>query len=146
MNRFIRNIIREYLEKEVKNNDFVLQEEFNDEQIKLESLVKKVEKKLGVVYKSVTGTDLNLPKIQVKLDPNIKDGKIGGFIHPEFDGDSAILGIKPKALNNMDYLIDVITHELIHASVGEDLPDHKEHSGLFNKLAEKMGLPVERRD
>ena len=121
-------------------------ESYGNELETLKVLVKKVEKNLRRAYIDVTGSDLELPKIEVKLDPNIKDGKIGWFSHPEFTGDTGVLGIKPKALNNMEYLEDVITHELIHAAIGEDLPDHKEHSGLFSKLAEKMGLPIERRD
>jgi len=142
----IRNIVREYLGNSPKNGGFTIYEEYGTEIETLKHLVKKVEKKLSQAYLEVTGEDLYLPKIEVKLDPNIKDGKIGGFSHPDHNGDNGVLGIKPKALNNMDYLEDVITHELIHAAIGEDLPDHKEHSGLFNTLAEKMGLPIERRD
>ena len=56
------------------------------------------------------------------------------------------MGIKSKALNDKEYLKWVITHELIHASVGEDLPAHKEHDGLFDKIADGMGLPEEYRD
>jgi hypothetical protein len=56
------------------------------------------------------------------------------------------MGVKSKALKNMDYLRDIFTHELIHASIGENQPDHVEHSGLFDKLAKEMGLPEERRD
>lgn len=146
MRNIIRDTIREYLVNSPKNGGFVVSERQDNGLDILKVLVKKVERNLRRAYRDVTGSDLELPKIEVKLDPNIKNGKIGGFSHPEFEGDSGILGIKPKALNNMEYLEDVITHELIHAAIGEDLPDHKEHSGLFNKLAEKMGLPIERRD
>jgi hypothetical protein len=146
MSNIIRDIIREHLRNSSKNGGFVIYEEYDSELETLKVLVKKVEKNLRQAYLDVTGLDLELPKIEVKLDPNIKDGKIGGFSHPDHNGDNGVLGIKPKALNNMDYLEDVITHELIHAAVGEDLPDHQEHSGLFNRLAEKMGLPTHRRD
>jgi hypothetical protein len=56
------------------------------------------------------------------------------------------MGIKSKALNDMEYLKWVITHELIHACVGKDLPKHKEHDGLFDRIADGMGLPEEYRD
>jgi hypothetical protein len=142
----LRHIIREHLRNSLKNEGFVIYEENGEGLEILKSLVKKVEKNLRRAYLEVTGNELDLPRIEVKLDPTIKNGKIGGFSHPDHNGDNGVLGIKPKALNNMDYLEDVITHELIHAAVGEDLPDHKEHSGLFNRLAEKMGLPDHRRD
>lgn len=146
MRKIIRHTVRKYLREAVKNSDFVVLEEFEGSQEKLEFLKRNIEKRLEKVFKEVTGRDLELPKIDIILDSDIIDGKIAGFNHPEHEGDTGTLGIKPKALNNMDYLEDVITHELIHAAVGDDLPTHQEHGGLFNKLAEKMGLPHERRD
>lgn len=148
MRQLIRNILHEYTQKRPKNGVLVVKEEFEAEKKKVEFLVNKSKIRLGKVYKEVTGKDLELPKIEIKIDPTIKNGKIGGFSHPD-DGCiecNGVLGIKPKALDNLDYLEDVIVHELIHASIGEDLPTHKEHSGLFQLLADKMGLPHERRD
>lgn len=142
----MRYIIREYLRNSVENGDFNTVRSDEKDLQTLKSLVKKVEKNLSRVYSEVTGMKLNLPKIKVILDSNIKDGKIGGFKHPDHNNDNGILGIKPKALKNMDYLEDVIIHELIHAAIGDDLPSHKEHDGLFDRLAEKMKLPDHRRD
>jgi hypothetical protein len=146
MREIIRHSLYEYLENLSKNGDLLIFEGYSSDEEKIVSLIRKIEKNLIIAYKDVTGSDLNLPKIEVKIDPNIKNGKIAGFNHPDYNGDNGILGVKPKALNNMEYLKDVITHELIHAAVGEDLPKHREHGGLFKKLAEKMGLPIERRD
>jgi len=46
----------------------------------------------------------------------------------------------------MEYLKWIITHELIHAAVGENLPSNQEHNGLFKKLAGGMGLPKKYQD
>lgn len=104
-----------------------------------------IEKKLKKVYLDVTGKELDLPKINVKIDDTIVDGKIAGFNHPK-NGKNGLMGIKSKALDDKEYLKWVITHELIHASVGKDLPKSKEHTGLFKKIADKMGLPKEYQD
>lgn len=111
----------------------------------IKSLKKSIEEKLKKVYKEVTGKELNLPRIDIKIDDSIKDGKIAGFNHPK-NGENGLMGIKSKALKNKEYLKWVITHELIHACVGEDLPKHKEHGGLFDKIADGMDLPEEYRD
>lgn len=146
MGNIIKQKIRECIQETVKNGDFSYLSLYDDDKLKIDSIRKKIEKKLKVVYKNVTGENLILPKIDIKIDPNIKDGKIGGFNHPDYNGDNGELGIKPKALKNMDYLEDVITHELIHAAIGDDLSSHQEHGELFNRIAEKMGLPLDRRD
>ena len=89
--------------------------------------------------------NLNLPKIDVLIDNDIKDGKIAGFNHPK-NGENGVIGVKEKALDDMVYLKWVLTHELIHACVGEDLPKSEEHHGLFKKIADKMGLPKKYQD
>ena len=111
----------------------------------IKSLKKSIEDKLKKVYKKITGKDLNLPNIDIKLDDKIIDGKIAGFNHPK-NGKNGLMGIKPKALEDKEYLKWVIVHELIHACVGKDLPKHKEHEGLFKKIADEMGLPKEYQD
>ena len=111
----------------------------------INDLKNSIEKKLKKVYLDVTGKDLDLPTIDVKIDDDIVDGKIAGFNHPK-NGKNGLMGIKSKALDDKEYLKWVITHELIHASVGKDLPKSKEHTGLFKKIADKMGLPKEYQD
>lgn len=112
----------------------------------LETLKNGIINRLSVVYKKITNRKLILPQITIKIDDSIKDGKIAGFNYPDNQSSIGEIGVKSKALKNMDYLKDVITHELIHASIGENQPDHVEHSGLFDKLAKGMGLPLDRRD
>ena len=142
MKRYIKEIIKETIAN-VGNNPRILKE--NEDLTTIKSLKRSIENKLKKVYKKVTGKELDLPKIDIKLDDSIKDGKIAGFNHPK-NGENGLMGIKPKALNDKEYLKWVIVHEMIHACVGEDLPKHKEHDGLFKKIADEMGLPKEYQD
>jgi len=139
---FIKKIIKETLFMEVEKP--YLNEKKGDLEV-INDLKNSIEKKLKKVYLDVTGKDLDLPTIDVKIDDDIVDGKIAGFNHPK-NGKNGLMGIKSKALDDKEYLKWVITHELIHASVGKDLPKSKEHTGLFKKIADKMGLPKEYQD
>ena len=138
----LKKIIKEVLLVESKK---LVLESKNGDLDEIKSLKNSIEKKLKKVYFDVTGKKLSLPKIDVKVDDNIVDGKIAGFNHPK-NGNNGLMGIKSKALEDKEYLKWVITHELIHASVGKDLPKHKEHGGFFDKIADGMGLPEEYRD
>ena len=142
MNKKIKNIIKQTLVLESKKHRLVIE---NEDLRQIKGLKNSIEKKLKKVYLDVTGKDLDLPTIDIKIDDDIVDGKIAGFNHPK-NGKNGLMGIKSKALDDKEYLKWVITHELIHASVGKDLPKDKEHDGLFDKIADGMGLPEEYRD
>ena len=142
MNKKIKNIIKQTLVLESKKHRLVIE---NEDLRQIKGLKNSIEKKLKKVYFDVTGKDLDLPTIDIKIDDDIVDGKIAGFNHPK-NGKNGLMGIKSKALDDKEYLKWVITHELIHASVGKDLPKSKEHTGLFDKIADGMGLPEEYRD
>ena len=142
MKDIIRNIVKDYIISENKKH------RLNEEKVDLGQINRmkdSIEKKLKKIYYNVTGNECNIPKIDIKIDDSIIDGKIAGFNHPK-NGENGVMGIKSKALNDMEYLKWVITHELIHACVGKDLPKHKEHDGLFDRIADGMGLPEEYRD
>ena len=127
---------------EAENHRFMCKnKDLND----IKSLKNGVERELKKAYKKITGGELKLPKIDIMIDNTIKSGKIAGFNHPK-NGENGLLGIKEKAIKDKEYLKWVITHELIHASIGEDLPKSEEHEGLFKKLADEMGLPEEYQD
>jgi hypothetical protein len=142
MDKKIKDIIKRTLILESKKPYLM---EKNDSLGEIRSLKNSIEEKLKKVYFNVTGKKIDLPKIDIKIDDSIKDGKIAGFNHPK-NGENGVMGIKSKALDDKEYLKWVITHELIHACVGEDLPKHEEHDGLFDKIADGMGLPEEYRD
>ena len=131
LNRLLENLVL----NEAENHRFMgKNKDLND----IKSLKNGVERELKKAYKKITGGELKLPKIDIMIDNTIKSGKIAGFNHPK-NGENGLLGIK-------EYLKWVITHELIHASIGEDLPKSEEHEGLFKKLADEMGLPEEYQD
>ncbi len=142
MKKNIKEIIKKTLTN-IGNNSPILKE--NEDLTTIKSLKGSIENELRKVYKKVTGKELDLPEIDIKIDDEIKDGKIAGFNHPK-NGKKGLMGIKPKALEDKEYLKWVIIHELIHACVGKDLPKHKEHAGLFKKIADEMGLPKEYQD
>ena len=142
MNYIVRETLKNIIREELDNLLFF---EENGDLKEIKSMKSSIEEKLKNVYKGVTGQELNLPKIEIKIDDSIKDGKIAGFNHPK-NGGSGLMGIKSKALKDKEYLKWVITHELIHASIGEDLPQSEEHEGLFKKIADGMGLPKKYQD
>ncbi|MDB4326349.1 hypothetical protein N9966_00890 [bacterium] len=142
MKNIVKRIVKETIVSETKKPHLMVE---NEDLGVIKSLKKSIEDKLKKVYKKITGKDLNLPNIDIKLDDKIIDGKIAGFNHPK-NGKNGLMGIKPKALEDKEYLKWVIVHELIHACVGKDLPKHKEHDGLFKKIADEMGLPKEYQD
>ncbi len=142
MKNIVKRIVKETIVSEIKKPHLMVE---NEDLGVIKSLKKSIEDKLKKVYEKITGKDLNLPNIDIKLDDKIIDGKIAGFNHPK-NGKNGLMGIKPKALEDKEYLKWVIVHELIHACVGKDLPKHKEHDGLFKKIADEMGLPKEYQD
>jgi hypothetical protein len=142
MNKKIKHIIKETLVFETIKRGFYMENENSDY---LSELFNFLQKKLKKVYFNVVGEELDLPKIDIKVDDSIIDGKIAGFNHPK-NGENGVMGIKSKALKDKEYLKWIIVHELIHACVGDKLPKHKEHDGLFDKIADGMGLPEEYRD
>jgi hypothetical protein len=142
MNYILSDIIKEIISEKVKNPH--LNKEIGDLE-KIKSLKNSIEKKIKNAYLEVTGKELDLPTIEIKIDDNIIDGKIAGFDHPS-KGKNGMMGIKSKALDDIEYLKWVITHELIHAAVGKNISHSKEHGGLFDKIADELGLPKKYRD
>jgi hypothetical protein len=130
----IKTILRTYVENDLNTEDNALNTLFND-------CVKKIYK----AYEKLYGHTPDIPEIHLKFDDNFKDGKIGAFIHPENEGDSGIMLIKSKAIDDggAEYVKHIITHELIHAVLG-----HKghEHDEKFHGLSDLLGLPNEYRD
>ena len=138
LNNLLKNLVMDITE----NRDLEVKNEALES---IRSLKNDIEYKLKKVYKNVLGKDLNLPKIDIVIDNTIKSGKIAGFNHPK-NGENGVIGVKEKALDDKEYLKWVLTHELIHASIGKDLPKSQEHNGLFKKIADEMGLPKEYQD
>ena len=150
MRQNIKKIIREYVENRDKFTDYIdyAQEkmtkssDYPRETEKIDQLKDRLEKKVGKAYKEVTGKEpVSDDNIVIKVDDKIKTGKIGSFKHPENKKDLGIMKIHPKALNDTEYVEDIIKHELIHAAHGLEDGEARNHGGVFQKVADKVGLP-----
>ena len=150
MRQNIRKILREYVEK--RNNfegyvDYAQEKaiensDYPSETKKIDQLKNNLEKKVEKAYKEVTGEEPeSSDNIVVKVDNNIKKGKIGSFKHPENKKDLGVLKVHPKALDDTDYIEDILKRELIHAAHGIDNEEARNHGGVFQKVANKVGLP-----
>lgn len=132
--RFIKSLLKEYVENDMKSEDNALNVLFND-------CVKKLYKAFEKIY----GQSPDIPEIRLKFDDNFKDGKIGAFVHPENEDDHGVMLIKTKAIDDggEEYVKHIITHELIHAVLGHK---NHEHDEKFHRLSDLMGLPQQYRD
>ena len=71
---FIKKVIKETLSMEIENPRLM---EKNEDLNTIKDLKGGIENKLKkVLYKKVTGKELDLPKIDIKIDDTIKNGKI----------------------------------------------------------------------
>ena len=152
MNNKIKHILREYVENQSKNGvsdtvDFmqkkiIKKSKFPQETKKISHMKDMIGDKVKDAYEYITGEEpVNDDNIVVKVDDNIKDGKIGSFKHPENKKDLGMMKIHPKALEDMDYVKDIIKHELIHAAHGVEDTEARNHGGIFQDLADRVGLP-----
>ena len=99
--KFIKTVLREYVENDMKKEDNTLNILFND-----------CVKKLYMAYEKMYGHSPDIPEIYLKFDDNFKDGKIGAFIHPENDEDHGVMLIKTKAIDDggKDYVRHIINY------------------------------------
>ena len=132
--RFIKSLLKEYVENDMKSEDNALNVLFND-----------CVKKLYRAFEKIYGQSPDIPEIRLKFDDNFKDGKIGAFVHPENEDDHGVMLIKTKAIDDggEEYVKHIITHELIHAVLGHK---NHEHDEKFHRLSDLMGLPQQYRD
>ncbi len=153
MKKTIKKILREYFENPYEKSDFmkkvdyaqekaIKNSDYPEETEKIERIKNKIKKRVEKAYKEVTGDEpVSDDNIVVKVDDRIKAGKIGSFKHPESKKDIGVMKVHPKALNDIDYVEDIIKHELIHAAHGLEDEEARNHGGDFQKVADKVGLP-----
>lgn len=153
MKTIIKKILREYVENNTKNNDFmrkidyaqkkaIIDSDYPTETKEVKKIEKNIKNKVEKAYKSVTGEEpKSIDNIIVKVDDTIPPEKIGSFKHPKNKKDIGLMKIHPDALNDKDYVEDIIKHELIHASHGLEDTMARNHGGVFQKVADKVGLP-----
>lgn len=153
MRKNIKNILREFIEDRYENDDLGGKADYMQKKIdrtskfpkaaeKVSYMKDKIEKQVKNAYEDITGEEpVSDDNIVVKVDDNIKDGKIGAFKHPENKEDLGVMKIHPKALNDPEYVKDIIKHELIHAAHGVEDEEARNHGGVFQQIADRVGLP-----
>jgi hypothetical protein len=148
----IRRILREFVENQSKNDvsdkadymqkKIIKKSKYPVETKKISHMKDEIGKKVRNAYKDITGEEpVSDDNIVVKVDDNIKAGKIGSFKHPENEKDLGMMKIHPKALEDKEYVEDILKHELIHASHGHKDTEARNHKGIFQDLADRVGLP-----
>ncbi len=152
MRHNIKRVLREFVENRTKN-DISDKADYMQKKLDKNSKYPKATRKVSYMkdqiqqdvedaYEDLTGEEpVNGDNIVIKVDDNIKDGKIGAFKHPENEKDLGVMKIHPKALNDTDYVEDIIKHELIHAAHGIEDEEARNHGGIFQDLADRVGLP-----
>jgi len=99
------------------------------------------------LYRNLFGTDSNIPE-EVSMAINdwdlVKDA-IGGFRYPTEKTKGGMIVISPSAIDDLEYVTEIIKHELIHAAI---IPTNADghNNRQFDVLAEAMNLPEEYRD
>ena len=153
MRNNIKKILREFIENHSESNDFMRKVDYAQEKAtknskfpketkRVDKMKDRIKNKVEKAYKEVTGKEpVSDDNIVIKVDDKIKTGKIGSFKHPENKKDLGIMKIHPKALNDTEYVEDIIKHELIHAAHGLEDGEARNHGGVFQKVADKVGLP-----
>lgn len=153
MRRNIKNILREFVENHRESGEFedkvdymqkkaVKNSKYPQATKKISYMKDELENEVKNAYEDVTGEEpVNDDNIVVTVDDNIKDGKIGSFKHPQNKEDLGVMKIHPKALEDTNYVEDIIKHELIHAAHGVGDEEGRNHGGVFQKVADKVGLP-----
>lgn len=152
MKQQIRSILKEFVENQPKNDvsnmaDYMQKKIIKKSKYPVETKnISHMKDKIGDdvknAYMDITGEEpVNDDNIVVKVDDNIKSGKIGSFKHPENKKDLGVMKIHPKALEDKDYVKDIIKHELIHAAHGHEDTEARNHGGIFQDLADRVGLP-----
>jgi hypothetical protein len=149
----IKVILREFIENRIENTgsdrkvDYmqkkaVKNSKYPEATEKVSFMKDKIESKVKNAYEDITGEEpVNDDNIVITVDDNIKDGKIGSFKHPRNEKDLGVMKIHPKALKDTEYVKDIIKHELIHAAHGVEDEEARNHGGIFQDLADRVGLP-----
>jgi hypothetical protein len=153
MKAIIKKILREYVENNLRNDDFmrkidyaqkkaIIDSEYPTETKEIKKIEKDIKNKVERAYKDVTGEEPeSVDNIVVKVDDTMPPEKIGSFKHPKNKKDIGLMKIHPDALNDKNYVKDILKHELIHAAHGLEDTTARNHGGVFQKVADKVGLP-----
>jgi hypothetical protein len=147
MREIVKKILKEYIDEMKDKVDYaqeklIKKSDYPSETKMVDTMKDNLTHRVKRVYKDITGEEPeNHDNIVVKVDDDIKDGKIGSFKHPENKKDLGVMKVHPKAMEDIDYVENIIKHELIHAAHGLENTEARNHKGVFQKVADKVGLP-----
>lgn len=97
-------------------------------------------------FANVTGSLAETPSLYVGVSPVNLDtlGKIGAHESPNEVTPYSVITVHPKVFDRPGFINHVIQHELIHSVINSN--GVTPHGKLFNRMAERLGLPKEMRD
>ena len=99
------------------------------------------------LYRSLFKVDSNIPEeISIAInDWDLVENSIGGYRYPTEKTKGGMIVISPAATDDLEYVTEIIKHELIHAAIiPTDTDGHNDRQ--FDVLAEAMNLPEKYRD
>ncbi len=118
-----------------------------DELKTLQALVREIGFQAKIVFEYLFGKKSELSKISVGFDNGLlPEDKVAGFVHPKDGSDMSHFIVKKEVLDDIDYLVEVVKHEMIHGAIGDSDDHEKSHGEMCNVMAEAMGLPLDLRD
>ena len=102
---------------------------------------------LKELYRSLFKVDSNIPE-EVSMainDWDLVENSIGGYRYPTKKTKGGMIVVSPSAIDDLEFVTEIIKHELIHAAI---IPtdDDGHNDRQFHVLAEAMNLPEEYRD
>lgn len=110
----------------------------------LRQIVREVYPRIADAFTQVLGQAPSPPKLHIEFGTEgIRPGSIAKHEPPQGGVGHSVIRVKPKATG--DYLVDVVTHELIHY-VLQGLVEPNQHVGEFQAIAELVGLPEKYQD
>jgi hypothetical protein len=114
---------------------------------KLHQIKRELAFEIKELYRSLFKMDSNIPE-EVSMainDWDLVENSIGGYRYPTEKTKGGMIVISPSAIDDFEYVTEIIKHELIHAAI---IPtdDDGHNDRQFHVLAEAMNLPEEYRD
>lgn len=112
----------------------------------LRKMARALMPELMEAHREVIGSAPALPSFTigpsyVRLGPNT----VGRHEPPTDERNYSVISVTPAALDEPDYLAEIVKHEMLHYALGTECV-RDSHGDDFNAMAEKLGLPVEYRD
>lgn len=120
---------------------------WQSENDRLTELAKSIYPKIAGGYAHQYGEPPNTPPLSLGFSSwRVQPGHVGLYEPPCDTRTYGVLSIHPKAFEKgYDYLVQVVTHELIHYAM-TDVPFDDPHGEEFQELATLLGLPKKLQD